>query len=280
MKLLKTKYRNLLFYYLENDRYIGQRVALGKYEPYETELILKQTKKGDVVVDAGANIGYYTILLADKVGKKGKVYAFEPDLTSFEILEKNIKANKLKNVVAVNVAVGAKNERRTLYKSEENLGDHKVFKTHSPCGHPLLREGELVKIVGLDEFLKNRKVDLMKIDTQGWEPEVVEGAKKLIEKYKPIIFMEYSPTSYKVAKLDGNKMMNFLQNIYKKIFWIDEWLYIYKVLNKRKIDQICNTNKTGYADLLMKKNISFRDYINGFKDLKIKKWIKKTLFSL
>ena len=182
--------------------------------------------------------------------------------------------------MAVNVAVGAKNERRTLYKSEENLGDHKVFKTHSPCGHPLLREGELVKIVGLDEFLKNRKVDLMKIDTQGWEPEVVEGAKKLIEKYKPIIFMEYSPTSYKVAKLDGNKMMNFLQNIYKKIFWIDEWLYIYKVLNKRKIDQICNTNKTGYADLLMKKNISFRDYINGFKDLKIKKWIKKTLFSL
>ena len=128
MELKKVKiFGKYIFYYLPNDKYIGQRIALEKYEPYETKLILKQTKKGDVVVDVGANIGYYTILLADKVGKNGKVYAFEPDKLNFEILVKNIKANNLKNVIAVNAAVGRKNETKVLYKSEENLGDHKLF---------------------------------------------------------------------------------------------------------------------------------------------------------
>ena len=50
----------------------------------------------------------------------------------------------------------------------------------------------------------------MKIDTQGWEPEVIEGAKKIISKNKPIMFLEYSPASYKIAKLDGQKMMKNL----------------------------------------------------------------------
>jgi FkbM family methyltransferase len=277
-KLNRAKiFGKYVFYYLPNDKYIGQRVALEKYEPYETELIQRQVKFGDVIVDVGANIGYYTILLASKVGKKGKVFAFEPDKTNFEILEKNIKANNLENVVAINAAVGSSNGEKILYKSEENLGDHKLYET--PLGYAAspLDKGEKIKIIKLDDFFKNPKIDLIKIDTQGWEPEVILGAKKIIEKWKPIIFTEYSPASYKLAKLDGNKMMEFLKKIYKKFWWIDEWLYIYKNLSKEKIDQICRTNKTGYADLWMKKNIDINDKIGGFKDFKIKKWVRKLL---
>jgi len=265
MHLKKTNiFGKYKFFYLNNDRYIGQRVALEKYEPYETQLILRQTKAGDVVVDVGANIGYYTVLLAEKAKK---VYAFEPDKTNFEILKKNIEANKLKNVILVNAAVGSKDEEKILYKSKENLGDHKLF-----------GEGkkEKVKIVKLDNFLEE-KVNLMKIDTQGWEPEVIEGAKKIIEKDKPIIFFEYSPTSYTQAKLDGNKMMKFLRKIYKKIWWIDEWLYVYKSLSKEKIDKICGTNTTGYADLWMKKELIWKDCLSQYKDFKIKKFIKVVL---
>ena len=84
MKLNKAKiFGKYIFYYLENDRYVGQRIALEKYEPYETDLIQRQVGIGDVVVDVGANIGYYTILLAKKVGKTGKVYAFEPYSNKF-----------------------------------------------------------------------------------------------------------------------------------------------------------------------------------------------------
>ena len=276
MKLIKTRLGQSKFYYRSDDRFIGQRVALGKYEPYETKLILRQLKSNQVVIDVGANIGYYTILIADKVKR---VYALEPDKTNFEILKKNILANNLKNVVAIRAAAGSKKSRLNLYKSKENLGDHKLYKI--PLVPPErdvspFEEREKVKVIKLDELVKEQ-VDLIKIDTQGWEPEVVAGAKKIITKDKPIIFMEYSPARYKIAGLDGKKMMQFLRKIYKNIWWIDEWLYIYKNLEQRKIDAICATNKTGYADLWMKKEVGWGDKMERVKDLKIKNLIKKIL---
>ena len=285
MKLKKVKvFGKYIFYYLADDKYVGQRISLEKYEPYETDLILRQAsaiggRAGSVIVDVGANIGYYTVLLAQKAKK---VYAFEPDKINFEILKKNIEANKLTNVVAIMAAVGSKKGSLELYKSEENFGDHKLFKT------PLVPqrrdaspfdEGETVNIIKLDDLIKE-KVDLIKIDTQGWEPEVVEGARKIIEKDRPIIFMEYSPASYKQAKLDGQKMMKNLRKIYPKIWWIDEWLYIYKNLSQKRIDQICRTNKTSYADLWMKKETTIKDYFDGFLNFKIKKFIKKIIYGI
>lgn len=273
-ELLKCKiFEKFNFYYLEDDKYVGQRIALGKYEPYETELILRQVKKGDVVIDVGANIGYYTILLADKIGPSGKVYAFEPDSKNFEILEKNIEINKLSNVILVKAALSSQKGVKKLYKSAENYGDHRMF------GKEKKRENEEVKTVKLDDFLKNKekKVDFLKIDTQGWEPAVFDGAKEIVEKNKPIIFFEYSPKSYQAAKLDGDRMIYWLENIYKNIFWIDEWLYLYKKLDKKKIDEICKKNKTGYADLWLKDKNDWRDRLRGYKNLKIKKIIKRII---
>ena len=282
IKLNKTKiFGKYTFYYLPDDKYVGQRIALEKYEPYETELILRQTKAGNVAVDVGANIGYYTVLLADKVGVTGKVYAFEPDEINFEILKKNVEANKLENVVLVKAAVSDKKGVNYLYKSKDNYGDHKLIKNPlvDKSTSSLKKGGSLrekVKIVKLDDFVKE-KVNLMKIDTQGWEPMVFEGARKIIERDKPIIFFEYSPVSYKQAKLDGTKMMSWLKKIYKKFWWIDEWLYIYKNLNREKIDEICEKNKTGYADLWVKKEINLSDKIGQIKNIKIKKLIKKII---
>jgi FkbM family methyltransferase len=270
VKFKKAKiFGKYVFYYLPDDKYVGQRIALEKYEPYETDLIQRQVKNGDVIVDVGANIGYYTVLLAQKAKK---VYAFEPDSINFEILEKNIKTNNLKNVVAVKAAVGSKEGKLKLYKSKENLGDHKLYNDQF-----LMSNVQKIQIIKLDDYFKNQKIDLIKIDTQGWEPEVVEGGKNIIEKWKPIIFMEYSPANYKLAKLDGEKMMEFLKKMYKKFWWIDEWLYIYRSLSKDKIDQICSSNKTGYADTWMKNDVNFLDEIKGFLDFKIKKWVKKII---
>lgn len=275
MNLNKTKiFGKYKFFYLENDRYIGKRIALEKYEPYETKLILRQAKVGDVVVDVGANIGYYTVLLADKVGKAGKVYAFEPDKVNFEILKKNVEVNNLKNVVVVNAGIGSKSGKKILYKSKNNLGDHKLFNDQFLISNV---KKETVKIIKMDDYLEGVKVNLIKIDTQGWEPEVIEGAKNIISKNKPVIFLEYSPASYQQAKLNGEKMMDFLRKIYPKIWWIDEWLYIYKNLSQEKIDEICATNKTGYADLWMKDKVNFSDLWGKYKDIKIKQLIKKVI---
>jgi FkbM family methyltransferase len=259
MKLIKTKLQNgMVLWYRSDDKFVGQRIALEKYEEYESKLILRNVNKNSVAVDVGANIGYYTLLLA-KICKK--VYAFEPDKNCFEILVKNIKENKLNNVVAMNKAVSDKEGKEYFMVDKENLGNSRI---DVRCQMSDVRK---IETISLNSLFKNIKIDLIKIDTQGWEPKVVKGAKRIIKKYRPILFLEYSPKSYVENNLDGKTMINFLRQIYKNIFTIDYWFYYYK--KGIKID-----TKTDYADLVMgiKHNIFFQ-----YKNLAWKKIIKKIL---
>ncbi len=70
----------------------------GVYGELDTQIIREQIKEGDIVIDVGANIGYYTLIFAQLVGKTGKVFAFEPEPKNFEILKKNIEINNYGNV--------------------------------------------------------------------------------------------------------------------------------------------------------------------------------------
>ncbi len=201
------------FFYRKNDRFVGQRIALGKYEEYETKLIFRQAQGCNVAIDVGANIGYYSLLLAQRAKK---VYAFEPEENNLKILRKNLGVNEIKNVEVVAAAVGEKNEKVSLYKSGDNFGDHRLW-----------GKGRVKKIntVRLDDFIKDKKVDLIKIDTQGWEPAVIEGAKKITKRDRPIIFLEYWEEGYQKAGLDGGKMMEFLRKMYPVIWQINDWYY-------------------------------------------------------
>jgi FkbM family methyltransferase len=262
--LKKTKLNGLNFWYQKNDKVVGGRIALGKYEEYETKLILKQVKPTDVVVDVGANIGYYTVLLAQKAKI---VYAIEPEEETFEILSKNVVENKLKNVVLIKAAVGDGNGMVELYKSFLNNGDHRLW------GNSDTRETEVVCLRKLDDMLVNEeKIDLIKIDTQGWEPAVIGGAKNIIERDRPTIFLEYSPKEYDKAGHKGKKMLPYLRKVYPAIWEIDYWYYIYRKLGKN----IRNDNR-GYADLWMKKTVSWFDVIDGYRNIQIKKLIKRIL---
>lgn len=248
MKLVSTYLGNLKFFYREDDKFVGQRIALGKYEEFETDLILKQVKQDSVVVDVGANIGYYTLLLAKTVKR---VYAIEPEEETFEILRKNVEANNLENVVLIKAAASDKKGVTNLIKSEDNFGDHKIG----------LKGKEKVKTIRLDDLLTGeKKIDLIKIDTQGYEEKVIMGAKEIIKKQSPTLFLEYTPNGSK-------KMLNYLRSIYKWIRTIDYWFYICRkgvTINK----------KTGYADLWIKKKANIFDEVNCFSKVQIKKVIK------
>lgn len=262
MELKKTKLNGLDFWYNKNDRYVGQRIALGKYEEFESQLILEQVNKNSVAVDVGANIGYYTLLLA-QVCKK--VYAIEPESESFEILSKNVAANKLTNVVLIKAAAGETEEMTDLYKSNVNNGDHKMW-----TGGGNLKTEEIF-CKRLDNILLNEpKIDLIKIDTQGWEPAVIEGAKEIVKRDRPIIFLEYSPNDYPKAGLAGRKMIKYLKSIYKNIWTIDNWYYTYSRIGKN----IKPDTRKGYSDLWMKERGNIWDDIRGYKNIKIKKVIK------
>jgi len=256
MKLKKIKLEGLDFWYRANDKYIGQRIALQKYERYETALMLGQLNINSVVVDVGANIGYYTILMAKKCKK---VYAIEPDKECFDILKKNVEENNLKNVVLINKAASDKREKKYLVRDEENLGNSRISETRNEK----LDTGVLTET--LDNLLINEQyISLIKVDTQGWEPEVISGTKKIIKRDQPTIFLEYTPGEYR-----DNKMINFLKKNYKNIWSINDFASVpWPIYKGVKVYGV------GYCDLFLKKKMKLKDYFIMIKNINYKKWIK------
>src|SRR5207253_6545315 len=99
----------------------------GVWEPLETYLVERRVREGDVVLDIGANIGYYTLVFAELVGDSGRVFAFEPEPANFALLSENTGLNGRANVTLVNAAVADAGGRLPLYLAGENKGDHRLF---------------------------------------------------------------------------------------------------------------------------------------------------------
>lgn len=142
---------------------------------------LRPLQEGDVVVDAGAHIGVFTVRASLKVGKTGKVYAFEPERENFKYLSLNTKG--LKNVEIFETALWSSEGSKTLYHSKGNTGGHSLF---SYNGREAAYE---VKTARLDDIVTG-KVDFLKIDVERSELEVLRGAEKILEKHKPYIAAE------------------------------------------------------------------------------------------
>lgn len=146
--------------------------------PYEERGV--KIKKGDSVIDAGANIGLFSVLASKKTGAEGKIFSFEPIENSAKILEKNILNNNIKNANIIKQALGEKNcekEFTVLENSAENTG---YFQGDYPK--------ETVKVTILDDFVAENnlsKVDFIKADVEGMERELVRGAEKTIKRFKP-----------------------------------------------------------------------------------------------
>jgi len=145
-------------------------------EAYELSLrkYFEEVKSG-VFVDIGANIGKYTVKVARQMADKGKVVAVEPDPGNFSALKTNIDLNKLTNVHAFNVACWNKTEELVLSLCGDWSSVIKKVSNH------------FVKVKGvkLDDILKNLGIDdvnLLKIDAEGAEEEVIQGAREIITK--------------------------------------------------------------------------------------------------
>jgi len=119
------------------------------HEQFETEVFKKEIEKGDTVLDLGSHIGYYTLIAAELVGEKGKVFAFEPKPTNFVLLKKNIKINNYQNVIPVQKAVSNKNGKGRLYLKEKKT-QNRIYDSQE--NDPFIE----IETVRLEDYIKER----------------------------------------------------------------------------------------------------------------------------
>ncbi|HEY8937844.1 MAG TPA: FkbM family methyltransferase [Cyclobacteriaceae bacterium] len=151
--------------------------------------LFKVLKHDSVVFDIGANVGYLTLNFA-RTCSHGHVYSFEPDTQNREALLTNIKLNTFQNINTYKVALGSQRGKASLYKYYPgNPGTNRILNEKPITKHTV----EEVNVITLDNFVdeeKISKVDLIKVDVEGFEKFVIEGARKVISKWKPVLFVE------------------------------------------------------------------------------------------
>lgn len=154
---------------------------LGCYEYEKQILFAKMVKEGSVVYDIGANVEFYTLLASILVGSKGKVIAFEPVPRNLKYLKEHLRLNRCDNVTIIEAAV-AERSGNAFFEEGNNYS----------TGH-LSSKGNLkVKVVSLDNLIFKEDIpppEYMKIDVEGEELLVLSGARAVIYKHHPIIFL-------------------------------------------------------------------------------------------
>lgn len=250
LSYLKPKFIEVEGYKLflnPKDQSVSDRLIINNYEKLETEVIKKEVRVGDVVVDIGANIGYYTLILAKLVGENGKVIAFEPDPENFALLEKNVKINGCKNVISVQKAVSNKTGKLKLYLCADNRGDHRIYDPHKD------RQYIEIESIRLDDYFKNHggKINLIKMDIQGAECAAFKGMSLILENNKNIkIITEFEPSLLRKFGAVPEDYLKLLMKFDFKLYNINEQKKKIEPVDIVKLLEIYKPEKENYTNLL------------------------------
>ena len=178
----------------------------GEWEPEETELLKKLIKPGDVFVDVGANLGYYA-LLAARVGAS-HVYAFEAQPSTYELLGKNVIINWMtKFITYEHLAVYSHTTDLEFFVRNNYPGNSSLGFTPPDQLQKWFDTTTAVKVhaVSLDDYFADKpgKLDLIKVDVEGAEPAVFEGARRTLAKNRDVkVLCEWSPDQMATARQD------------------------------------------------------------------------------
>lgn len=216
------------------------------HEPLTTQLVKKEIKKGYVVLDIGANIGYYTLIFAKRVGESGKVFAFEPDPDNFALLKKNIEVNGYRNVILVECAVSNKTGKVKLYLSEDSARD-RIYDSHDN------RKSIEIESIRLDDYFANYngRIDFVKMDIEGAEGGAMQGMPLLLEKNKNLkIITEFWPIGLKRFGITPDEYLSLLLNQGFKLYNVNEEEQKIEPTNISKLLETYTYQKENYTNLL------------------------------
>lgn len=191
---------------LHDALFVNAVAAHTVYEPEVTAVLETRLKPGQVAIDVGANNGYFALISAKLVGPSGCVYAFEPNPAAFRRLIVNARANGFSNLRCLDTAVGVSAEDRELHLSDSD----EAMSSFAPI--PGSSTSIRVPVRTLDAVIPpNLSVDLLKVDVEGYERDVLEGATGLLRRSPaPLVVFEYNKFALRTARRRYDEVLDFL----------------------------------------------------------------------
>ena len=202
-----------VFMYNRNDAFIGRSLdQYGEWCDFEIQLVRAFIKPGDTVIDAGANIGTHTVAFANMVGPTGRVHAYEPQRRNFQMLSGNVALNGLDNVICHQEAVGGQDgtlELRPLPAPDMHFNYGAVPRSGAHDTVPVVR----LDLLGLSSC------SLIKIDVEGMEGPALLGARDLVTRCRPMIYVENNEAS------SSQELAGILDSFGYRAWWSIFWYF-------------------------------------------------------
>lgn len=181
----------LRFFFSAQDTFVGFPVAVGVFERDVCGAFAVLLRKGMRCLDIGSNIGFYSIRMAAAVGEGGKVYSFEPDPFNYSLLLKNRAENRMENIITtLRVACGHE-DSEVLLRRDSNPSNFAGAHVSEESGIP--GHDTAVSLRRVDGLIPaGDRIDLIKIDVEGYELFVLRGMRRIVSEQRPVIVCEFN----------------------------------------------------------------------------------------
>jgi FkbM family methyltransferase len=196
------------------DLYVGRSLEeYGEYCQHEVELFRQLVRAGDIVIDVGANIGAHTLPLARFVGPTGCVHAFEPQRQIYYALCGNLALNDVRNVRAIEAALGATSGAIGVPRVEYDAGANYGAMELDPS-LPITAEFDAAPLETLDDlFGELPRLRLLKVDAEGMELDVLKGGAVTINRLQPWMYVEND------RKAQAADLVDWIRAAGYRIYW-------------------------------------------------------------
>lgn len=208
---------------------------------------------GSLAIDVGANVGFQTMLMAEAVGGRGRVVAFEPEALNLRLLERVVRRKRFTNVTIVEAALGAQQGTTPLYLNPDHPGDHRTWRARGLAGTQVVP----VLLTTLDHYLEqsgeNLPVSLVKIDVQGAELQVLQGMRKTLSAHDRCqIILEFDPDLLRESGDKPEEVIRFCKELGFGAFLFSPPSRPQPILWDQVIDE---ARLSGYVDLLLSRQV-------------------------
>jgi FkbM family methyltransferase len=198
-----------------HDRCVCWFVRLtGHWDSNEKKVLDRLVQKGSTVVEVGANFGVHTLQMADLVGEKGRIIAVEANPNVSRYLKKSVALNRLENRVDVlEMAVSNSQYKGFMTYNEQNIGGGYILPNTQETKQRCMQEKcQPIHVTLLDTVLGNAQVNLLKIDAEGAEYWILQGAPRLLKQPGLILMMEHDPKHLHRNQIDLRAFLGVIQN--------------------------------------------------------------------